>query len=168
MGGMVAQQIALDHLPRIEKLVLYGTAASGQLPERFETFADSIQRIERDGIAATAERIAASWFVAGRADPGFSLCLQAGKGVTHRAAIATIKAMDRWNVREHLKNINKPTLVITGDRDASTSPSEAFSLWRSIRDAQLCIAPNCAHAVHLEKPHFMNYVLDDFLLTGLS
>ena len=47
MGGMVAQQIALDHPRRLEKLVLYGTASLGDLPKRFETLQASRARIQR-------------------------------------------------------------------------------------------------------------------------
>src|SRR5262245_30249228 len=52
MGGMVAQQIALDHPGRLHKLVLYGTASLGDLPKRFETIAATRARIRQEGIEA--------------------------------------------------------------------------------------------------------------------
>ena len=59
-----------------------------------------------------------------------------------------------------------PTLVIGGDRDRSVAVSEFIKLREGIRDAQLCIAPGCAHAVHLEKPDLFNRVVGDFLLAA--
>ena len=34
------------------------------------------------------------------------------------------------------------------------------------RGAELCVAPGCAHNVHLEKPALFNRVVGDFLLAG--
>jgi pimeloyl-ACP methyl ester carboxylesterase len=70
LGSMIAQQFALDHRPRIERLVLYGAASTGNLPGRFETFDATIERFQRVGIAA-GESIIASWFVAGRSHPAY-------------------------------------------------------------------------------------------------
>ena len=47
MGSMVALQIALDHPDRLERLVLYGSTCTGNLPDRFEPFEASIARLEQ-------------------------------------------------------------------------------------------------------------------------
>jgi pimeloyl-ACP methyl ester carboxylesterase len=166
VGGFIAQQIALDYGPRIQKLVLYGTAAAGQVPDRFESQADSIRRIEANGIAATKERIVASWFVAGKENPFYELCIDAGRGVTDAAAITVLKANDRWDARRRLSELRIPTLVIAGDRDRNTSPKEAFAIWNSITGAQLFIAPYSGQVLHLEKPALFNRVVAEFLLDG--
>ena len=163
MGGMVAQQIALDHASRVEKLVLYGTASSGALPGRFETFAESIRRMEQEGIGKLAERIPATWFMAGAGHPAYPLCSEIGKSATQEAAVAALRAVERWDVRRRLAELQMPVLVITGDRDRSTPAAEAFALWQALPRGQLCIAPRCAHAVHLEKPRLFNSVVADFL-----
>jgi 2-hydroxy-6-oxonona-2,4-dienedioate hydrolase len=166
MGGAVAQQLALDHPARIERLVLYGTAACGDLPGRFETFEESVRRVERDGIAATAERIAATWFVHGRAAALFPLCAEAGRGAALEAAIACLWAIPRFDVRARLGEIDIPTLVIGGDRDRSVALAPLIELQDGIRGAQLCVLPGCAHCVHLERPDLFNRVVGDFLLAG--
>jgi pimeloyl-ACP methyl ester carboxylesterase len=163
MGGMIAQQLALDHAGRVEKLVLYGTAPSGKLPGRFETFAESIARIEREGIAGVAERIPATWLRTGSAHPAYPLLREIASGASAEAALAALRAVDKWDVRPRLAELRMPTLVLTGDRDRSTPPDEAFALWRGLPDARLCIAPNCAHAVHLDSPALFNAVLGEFL-----
>ena len=65
MGSMVALQLALDHPNRVERLVLYGAACTGNLAKRFETVDDSMARIEDEGIEACADFIVPIWFVAG-------------------------------------------------------------------------------------------------------
>ena len=57
-----------------------------------------------------------------------------------------------------------PTTIICGDRDRSISPQQAYSLWKGIRGGELCIAPGCAHGVHLDAPGFFNEVVRAFLL----
>ena len=163
MGGMIAQQLALDFAGRVEKLVLYGTAPSGNLPGRFETFAESIARIEREGIAGVAERIPATWLRAGPAHPAYPLLREIASGASAQAAVAALRAVETWDVRSRLAELRVPVLVLTGDRDRSTPPEEAFALSRGLPDAKLCIAPDCAHAVHLDNPAIFNLVLGEFL-----
>jgi pimeloyl-ACP methyl ester carboxylesterase len=57
-----------------------------------------------------------------------------------------------------------PTLVIGGDRDRSIALAQLIQLRDGIRGAALCVAPDCAHNVHLEKPGLFNRVVGDFLL----
>jgi len=165
MGGMVASQLALDHPARLKRLVLYGTSASGQLGGRFETFEQSIERFERDGIEATAERIAATWFLRGTESAMYEMCVAAGRGASLEAAIACMRGIPRWNVSGRLKEIGMPTLVIGADRDRSIAPLDLLRLWAGIEDTQLCVIPGCAHNVHLEKPALFNRVVGDFLLS---
>jgi pimeloyl-ACP methyl ester carboxylesterase len=62
MGGMIVQEIAARQDERIERLVLYGTGPLGSMPDRFEPLEVSMDRLKADGVAATAERISATWF----------------------------------------------------------------------------------------------------------
>ena len=163
MGGMVALQSALDQPARIERLILYGTSASGHMPDRFETFERSIERLQEDGLEATAARIAATWFVEGKTAPFYPLCVEAGLGVREEAAIACLRAMPNWDVSDRIGDLDVPTLVLYGDRDRSYGLEDAVGLARGIPNARLCILPDCAHNVHLEKPELFNQIVADFL-----
>jgi pimeloyl-ACP methyl ester carboxylesterase len=66
---MIALQAALDYPDRVEKLILYGSSATADLPNRFETFDETIARIESESVEITAARIAATWFVDGDQHP---------------------------------------------------------------------------------------------------
>ena len=166
MGGMIAQQIALDHPDRVHKLVLYGTVPSGDLPKRFETLEASIARLESEGVEACAKRIVSTWFVDGAAAPYYRLCDRAGRGTRVDAAVKALAGVLKWDVRDRLKELKMPTLVLSGDRDRTMAPDQAHALWQGIEGGQLCIAPGCAHNVHLEKPEFFNQVVRDFLLAA--
>ena len=163
MGGMIALQVALDYPDRIDRLVLYGTACSGSLPERFESVDDSIARIEREGIAKCADFIVPTWFVEGEAAPYFQLCKQAGAGADSASAARSLRALSQWSVCDRLGEVNMPVLVICGDRDRSTAPNHSWRLWRELNRSSLCVVPGCAHNVHLERPELFNAIVLDFL-----
>lgn len=163
MGGMIVQQMSLLAPTRVKKLITYGTGPVGVLPGRFETIAQSRHRIETEGLATAAERIAATWFVAGKDAPGYALCKELGAQASISAALACLGAWEDWNVSSDLDRINAPTLVLWGDRDQSYLWAQPEALWRGIPDSYLAVVPGCAHNVHMEKPDLFNRLVADFL-----
>jgi pimeloyl-ACP methyl ester carboxylesterase len=164
MGGMISQQLVLENAQRVEKLVLYGTAASGNLPNRFESWDASVARIEAQGVEATADKTVATWFLDGESHPFYPVCREACRGASKNACVKVMRAMQRWSVLDRLHEIAIPTLVVVGDKDRSTKPAESIEIWERIQGASLCILPGCAHGAHMEKPELFNRVLADFLL----
>lgn len=167
MGGMIAQQAALDFPQRIDKLVLYGSAAVGDLPHRFESWEASIARIEREGVEPTADKTVATWFVDGKGHPFYSTCREACRGAYAPSCITVMRAMQKWNNVARLGEIKMPTLVIVGDKDRSTKVSDSIILWEGIPGSRLCVIPGCAHGAHMEKPDLFNRVIADFLAEQL-
>lgn len=163
MGGMVAQQMALDHAGRIDKLVLFGTAAVGNMPSRFETWAESAKRVENDGVPATTDNTVATWFVDGTDSPMHAYTRAACDGASLEGCVTVMNAMMDWSAAERLGDISMPTLVICGDRDRSATPADALVMWDGIPNARLAVMPGCAHGAHLEKPDMFNQMLGDFL-----
>lgn len=161
-GGMIAQQAALNHPHRIERLVLASTAAVGELPHRFETWSDTFSRIRSEGVQATTVRTVRTWFTLGEADPFFPMCMAACEGASETACFNAINAMRPWVSRSRLSEIRNPTLVIVGDRDRSTTANDSWELWQGLPHGYLCILPGCAHGAHMEKPELFNQVTLDF------
>ena len=62
-----------------------------------------------------------------------------------------------------LGRITAPTLIMAGDRDATTH-EHTLELFRSIKNAELCIIPGATHFLLSEKPEMANRVILDFLL----
>lgn len=166
MGGMIVQEAALARPGRLDRLVLYGTSATGAFPGRFETFEASLARLRDAGIDGTARHITATWFRDGEASPAFEACLAAGRGVTLEAALTALSAIPHWDARERLAGLPVPTLVIAGERDRSATLDVTLALYRALPDAQLCIVPDCAHNAHLERPDLFTPALATFLLGG--
>lgn len=66
--------------------------------------------------------------------------------------------------KEDLAKITAPTLIMAGDRDATTQ-EHTLELFRSIKKSELCIVPGATHFLLSEKPGFVNRVILDFLRT---
>ncbi len=137
----------------------YALFKQGRCAEALPTFA----RIEAEGIVATRERLVKSWFVDGEHNPYYPMCRAAGEGVGAEAAVATLKMTQRWDVRERLRDIKVPVMLIGGDLDRNVGPQQLFDQWRAIEGARLAFVPGCAHNVHLEKPELFHRMVEDFL-----
>jgi len=167
MGGSIAQQVALNHPDRLERVVFYGASSIGEIPGRFETIVDSIRKLPEDGIERTAVRFAKSWFLHGDTAPAFDFCLQAGQGATVEGATHALQAIEKWNVDDRLHEISTPALVICGDGDRGTPPQRSMRLYEALPNARLAILPGAAHNLHLERTELFNQVVGDFLTGGM-
>ncbi len=167
MGGMIAQQLALDYPKRVQSLILYGSAAVGDLPHRFESWEASIARLEQQGVEATTDKTVGTWFLQGKEHPYYAVCRAACSGANKESCIRVMRAMQGWSSLEWLKELTMPTLVLTGDKDKSTKVSDSVVLWEGIPGSELCILPNCAHGGHLEHASLFNRILSEFLTRAL-
>ncbi|MCK0142784.1 alpha/beta hydrolase [Aliiroseovarius sp. F20344] len=163
MGGMVAQEMVAQAPERVDRLVLYGTGATGVLPGRFETICTSKRRALADGPQSTARRIAATWFLERENAAGYETCATIAEQCGLEAMLNGLDAMENWSGVERLESIQNKTLVVWGDEDRTYPWRQTEQLWKSISNANLSVIPGCAHAAHLEKPGLFNSVLRDFL-----
>ncbi|MEL7211901.1 MAG: alpha/beta fold hydrolase [Pseudomonadota bacterium] len=163
MGGMIAQEIATAAPERVDRLILYGTGATGVLPGRFETIEVSKQRAHIDGPRDTARRIAATWFLENEHAPAFEECAAIAERSKMQAICAGLDAMQSWSGVSNLPAIKATTLVVWGDHDRTYPWQQIEQLWTNIDDSSLAVIPKCAHAAHLEKPEIFGRIVQDFL-----
>ena len=64
---------------------------------------------------------------------------------------------------ELLAQIQCPTLVLVGEEDKLSSPSEAEKMAGSIPQARFQTIPRAGHLSNLEQPTRFNLLLEDFL-----
>ncbi len=163
MGGMIAQQAALDLGARIDRLVLYGTGPIGELPGRFETLAASRARVVAEGADETLANTVATWFVDGRDARDYADGMVLARAASFDAVLGGYDAMAAWRSLERLGEIAAPTLVVWGDRDRSYRRDLVDALVAGIPDARLEVMTGCAHNAHLEQPERFNAVVAAFL-----
>ena len=80
--------------------------------------------------------------------------------------IGDLMAMaERVDSTSLLKKMTCPTLVIVGENDITTPPSEAKFMAEKIPQARLEIIPDAGHASNLEQPEAFNSAIQSFLKT---
>ena len=163
MGGMVVQEMIRQAPERAGKLVLCGTGPLGVLPGRFEPIETTMERVRIDGANSTARRIAATWFLDNEAAPEYPACAAIAEQSGLSAILAGLDAMPGWSGVDHLPQIAAETLIVWGCGDRTYPWSQTEALWRAIPNSQLAVLPDCAHAVHMERPSLFNQIVGEFL-----
>jgi pimeloyl-ACP methyl ester carboxylesterase len=158
LGGMIAQQMALDHPDRVNRIVLLGTGPRGGEGMTF-TELSSEERADPEQflLAAFFSPTDASQ-AAGRA---YLTRLAArttdrDRPVSPRTAEAQLHAIREWgavpstNRYAMLQNIKHPTLVVHGTKDIVVPPINAFILVEHLPDAQLIMYPDSSHGAQFQ------------------
>ena len=163
MGGMIVQEMAKLAGEKIIKLICYGTGPIGNIPGRFETIDESREKLKKNGLEITVQRIAKTWFVEEDKAKYFYLCNEAGKDTTIEAADNALIAMKTWSGLKNLKNIKNFTMIIWGDQDKAYNFYQVDTLNRNITNSDINIFKGCSHNVHLEMPNEFNKCIINFL-----
>lgn len=164
MSGFVVQELLRDHAERVDRAVIYGSFASMQAGGRFESVQDTAARVQREGVAATAQRIVTTWFVDGAAHPRHAESVAQGTRMSMDAALAAMQACAPVDYSGALAQVQRPVLVITGEHDRTASLNASIALARGIPGAALCVLPQAAHAAHLEQAALFQLAVRRFLL----
>ena len=163
MGGMIVQEMAIISGDKINKLICYSTGSIGDIPGRFESIDLSREKLKKDGIEKTANRISKKWFVEGDKAKYFYLCNNANKTMSEEAADNALKALKNWRGLENLQNIKNKTLIIWGDKDTAYNFNQVDVLNKNIPNSKIEIIKGCSHNVHLEIPEKFNEIVKNFL-----
>ena len=157
LGGMAAQEIAIAHPERLDRLILSATSAGGKrlndqfagmirssypawnpakpedlTPARLQKFMVATASLSFDGIIKT-----------------FSMPLvklQASRGKVE-VPVGQLQAMLSHDALDRLGSIQAPTLVLTGQNDQLMPPGSAEELASRIRGAKLVVIEGAAHAL---------------------
>ena len=163
MGGMIVQEMAKLSGEKINKLICYATGPIGDIPGRFEPIDESREKLKKNGIEITSNRISKKWFVEGDKAKYFYLCDNANKVVSEETADNALNALKNWKGLENLKKIKNKTLIIWGDKDTAYNFDQVDILKKNIPNSKLEIFKGCSHNVHLEEPQKFNETVKNFL-----
>jgi 3-oxoadipate enol-lactonase len=164
MGGYLAFELWRQAGERIPALVLADTRAGADTPEGREARDEQILLLGEAGFEPFWEGLAPKLFAQG-ADPGLvehARAIAAEQPIT--GLVAALEALrDRADSRETLTEIDVPTLVIVGEQDALTPPSESEAMVAALPRARLAKIPGAGHLTPLERPEEFNKAVLDFL-----
>jgi 3-oxoadipate enol-lactonase len=162
MGGLIGQWIALNAPHRLMTLVLANTAAKIGSAESWNA---RIEEVGTKGMSAITEPVLERWFtpafrrrapeVVARVAAMLDRCDAAG----YAANCAAIRDID---LRESIRTIGLPALIVTGAHDPATTPEQGRFLAESIPGA-MYVELQAAHLSNIEAANEFTECVVDFL-----
>ncbi len=173
MGGMIAQEMALNHPQKINGLILAATDCGISLrikaqPEATKLFSEMICLGTNDAKLAAGRCLFAKQTFENHPD-----IIQRYADVSQRYPASQKMLARQWAaVTQHdackrLQRISSPTLAITGSEDVLIPPQNAAVLAQRIPDAQMTAIDGGGHLFLIEQPRQFNDAVIEFL-EGLS
>ena len=165
-GGAIAQAFAVRHPDAVESLTL---AATTNHP--FDSFEARAAAVERDGTAAQVAPSLTRWFTPSALAeniPGVRYARECVLRGDPAQVAAAWRAFLELATADQLPRLTKPTLVLAGELDASTTPEVMKSIAASVPGAQYVEMPGAPHMPTLERPDLVVEALDRFLPRSAS
>jgi pimeloyl-ACP methyl ester carboxylesterase len=172
MGGMVAQELALRHPERVERLLLMGTYARPDAKRRMllQHWRDLAQGdtplhvMVRDRLLWTAldETIAETELI----EQMIEFFTRDGAPLAPALFAEQCSACLGHDTLSRLGQIRQPTLVLCGAQDLLTPPKLHRELAHGIPDARLVSIPSAAHLAMVETAEVWNHAVLQFLGEG--
>jgi pimeloyl-ACP methyl ester carboxylesterase len=156
LGGMIAQQLALEHPELVGRLILLGTGPRGG---EDMTFTELSPDEQADPVAFLLAAFFSPSEASQAAGHEYLKRLESRKNdldlpVTRDSAVAQLAAIREWGTipatgrYATLKSITHPTLIVHGNKDIVVTPINAFILTEHLPNAQLIMYPDANHAAY--------------------
>lgn len=165
MGGVIAQQLALDFPALTRSLVLVNTFAVLR-PASLKGWLYFLQRfivVNTLGLEAQAKFVARRIFPDPQDAPLREALMASISSADRRAYRRAMLSLGLFDSRPRLAQIRAPALVITGERDSTVAPARQRLLVEAIRGARQVVIAAAGHAVSVDQPQAFNRALLDFL-----
>ncbi len=179
MGGFIAAELAIAYPQRVERLVLVSAAGISTHNHRGSVTAlPAMRTLERSLMAAAAWTASKSDNVARRArlrDAALgvvvrhpskleaALAAEQIRGAGKPGFMQGLEAVLHYEIRERLREIACPTLIVWGDRDRLISVRDADVFAELIPNSRKVVFGDTGHMSMLERPEAFNALLEEFL-----
>jgi 3-oxoadipate enol-lactonase len=163
LGGMVGLWLASHHPQRIERLVVMCALARLEPVSRYS---DRANAVRSDGLPSIAADVVSRWFTpafAGLNPSTVDRFTQELAGLSAEGYASCCEAIAACDLRDQIRRIDAPTLLIAGADDPMVRPAAAVLFGASFRDAIVAVVPEAAHVVNVEQPDMVSRLLLEHL-----
>jgi 3-oxoadipate enol-lactonase len=169
MGGLIAQQFAIDYPDMVNKLIIVGAFSHLGLREKIlAAYLKVVHRVlfmfmnmeqyaklHAKGLFSKEDQQALrDFFVSEKID-----------NISKKEFLKAMAATSHFNCLDRLKEIKSPTLILTAER-GKTERRQSEAIHQGIKDSKKEMIMDTFHASNLEKPEAFNELVLDFLLKG--
>ena len=176
LGGMIAQQLALEHPDMVQRLILLGTGPRGG---EGMTFTELSAEEQADPVAFLLGAFFSPSQASQAAGREYMKRLESRKQdrdlpVSRSSAEAQLAAIKEWGTIPSagryatLKNITHPTLIVHGNKDIVVAPINALILAEHLLNAQLIVYSDSSHGAHYQHAKLFLEHVKLFLSNGDS
>lgn len=166
MGGMIAQELALEYPQRLRSLILGCTSAGGPTAIRAEPAATQML-MARDWRSPEEAAQAAVPFLYDANTPRNlieeDLAVRRPWFPRAEAYRAQLQGILAWEAYTRLPEIGVPTLVIHGESDRLVPPGNGRIISERIRDAELVMIPRASHLISTDQTAAAHHAILRFL-----
>jgi 3-oxoadipate enol-lactonase len=165
MGGMIAQEFALQYPERVRSLVLACTASGG--PHAVRADATAMQVLMRQGMTPEEASAAIIPFIYHPATPreriDEDMAIRMKWYPTPQGYFGQLQGILAWEAYSRLAQITAPTLVVHGEMDLLVPCANARLIAERIPGAKLILIPNASHIFETDQPGAANPTILEFL-----
>ena len=163
MGGLTGQWLAIHHPERFNHVIVCNTAAKiGQE----HAWTERAKLVREQGLEPIASTAASRWFsepfIQSNTAVIAKLSNDLGAGSPEGYA-SCCEALAKADVREQLKTITMPVLIVAGQQDPVTTVADAEFMLSQIPNSQL-VEIDASHISNVEQPTAFNEALKQFLV----
>ena len=166
MGGVNAQQFALDHPQLIRGVVIVGSDPSFRnnpvVPEVYQ----EVLKLEGTNDKKFMEEFQRSTLVKPIDSAYFNLFVAEGLKTPARVFKAAFRGIMEVDFTEELKKIKAPVLILWGAEDVICIRKGQDTMKQNIKNSKLLVYEATGHALHWEQPERFTKDLLDFINTN--
>ncbi len=167
LGGYVAFAFYRQYADRVAALILADTRASADTEEGKRGRADMATLAEQQGSAAIAERMLPKLLGVTTQATQPQVLRAVGQMILQASPAGIARALRGMAARPEsfdlLPQIQCPALVLVGEEDVLTPPSDSEAMAKALPNATLVRIPQAGHLSSLEQPAIFNSAVRDFL-----
>ena len=162
LGSFVALQLACDFPHLVKTLTLTGTTSSVQDIGRWTLFFRRLL-LRFCSMKTAAAVIAYSLFPRPNQAWIRAMCKQKIASNDKRVYTCVLQELSHFNVKERLKEISCPVLVVVGTEDSLTPSWHAEAIVKRVKHGEMAFIEGSAHACPLDAPEKFNALVLAFL-----
>ena len=165
MGGMIAQEFALQYPHRVRSLILGSTAAGG--PHAVPAQPEALEALLRRDATPEESKEAIIPFIYDPATPreriDEDMVIRMKWYPTPQGFMGQLQGIFGWEASSRLAQITAPTLVIHGESDRLVPPANARLIAERIPGAKLVLIPHASHIFATDQPAATHHAILEFL-----